>query len=204
MNGKIYVIKNKETGKLYIGQTIQDVDKRFKQHLRLCKTNKYQYIYKAISKYGSSAFSYEVLEQGITDYDTLNEREEYYINKFNTIVPNGYNLCPGGNKWRRKPKLDEQQQLTVCRLYEQGKSTRLIANKFNITYTSILNILHKNGVEMRDKTCNLPDRTSVLTKEVMQECYIIKRMRMKDIASLYNVDVSAVNRAKRKYGMKRI
>lgn len=48
MNGSIYMIYNDINDKKYIGQTTSNVEDRFKQHLRLCKSNACQIIYKAI------------------------------------------------------------------------------------------------------------------------------------------------------------
>ena len=39
MNGSIYMIYNDINDKKYIGQTTRNVEDRFKQHLRLCKSN---------------------------------------------------------------------------------------------------------------------------------------------------------------------
>src|SRR5699024_11954771 len=61
MNGSIYLIKNEVNNKMYIGQTIQPVEKRFKQHLKLLKTNEKQAISKAIKSIGKDKFSYEIL-----------------------------------------------------------------------------------------------------------------------------------------------
>ena len=43
--GYIYIIKNYKNNKVYIGQTTQDVEKRFNQHLKCSKSNKNQLIY---------------------------------------------------------------------------------------------------------------------------------------------------------------
>ena len=83
---KIYIITNTVNDKVYIGQTTNDITTRFKQH---CNT-KYTKLGKAISNIGKSKFSISVLEDNILDLDSLAEREQYYINKYNSIN-NGYN-----------------------------------------------------------------------------------------------------------------
>jgi group I intron endonuclease len=45
-------------------------------------------------KYGTDNFKVEILENVIDE--NLDERETYYINTFNTLVPNGYNIQVGG------------------------------------------------------------------------------------------------------------
>jgi hypothetical protein len=41
-------------------------------------------------EYGKENFSFEVIEEcALTE---LNDKEKYYINKYNTMTPNGYNM----------------------------------------------------------------------------------------------------------------
>lgn len=58
MNGKIYVIENSVNNKLYVGQTTQLVEDRFKQHLKSSNSNSNnkQLIHKAICKHGKENF----------------------------------------------------------------------------------------------------------------------------------------------------
>ena len=204
MNGSIYLIKNSKNNKVYIGQTIQDVEKRFKQHLKLLKTNKNQAISNAIKSIGKENFSYETLITGITTYEELNELEELYIQKYNSIVPNGYNLCPGGQKWRRTPEFTKEQEIEVVEKYQSGMSARKVAELYGVSHHTVLDVLKGEGIKSRPKTVKLPDRTSKLTKEIMEDLYVNKGMRMKDIAELLNVNVRTVNRAKNRYNLERI
>ena len=80
----IYKITNKLTGKSYIGQSI-DCTRRFEQH---CKGNT-QLIDQIIQIDGIENFTYEILE--LVDKEHLSEREDYYIAKYNTMYPSGYN-----------------------------------------------------------------------------------------------------------------
>lgn len=204
MNGSIYIIKNSKNSKVYIGQTIQDVKQRFKQHLKLQNSNKNQVIYKAIQSIGKENFSYEILKTGIETYKELNELEEYYINKYNSIVPNGYNLCPGGQKWRRKPEFTKEQEIGIVQKYQDGMTSRELADAYNVSKRCILDTLKRNDCQVRNKAHKLPDRTSKITKELMEDLYLNKNMKMKDIAQLLNVDVRTVNRAKNRYNLERI
>jgi len=205
MNGKIYVIKNKLNNKVYVGQTIQDVEKRFKQHLKLSIGNKNQIIYKAISSIGKENFYYETLEENIVSYEELNKLEEKYILLYNSITPNGYNLCPGGQKWRRKPKIDESEYDNIIRDYvENEMSLRLLAKKYNVSHSTIIDVLDKNNIQRRKRNNKLPDRTSKVTREIMEDLYINKKMMIKDIAELLNISVRNVSRAKNRYNIKRV
>ena len=92
----IYKITNKINGKIYIGQTRQTLKARMKAHFSSNMNNNNTYIKRAINKYGKDNFliielcSYNSLEQ-------LNDAEEYFIEFYNCLAPNGYNLHGGGN-----------------------------------------------------------------------------------------------------------
>ena len=98
----IYILKNKITGKVYIGQSI-DIEARYKQHLKSYNNRNlalYSYpLYVAMRKYGVGAFEFKVLEE--CSQQELNEKEIYYIKKYNSCVhfknSNGYNLTIGDN-----------------------------------------------------------------------------------------------------------
>lgn len=88
----IYKMTNKKNGKVYIGQTCRSLDERIREHAR----HRFIAIDKAIQKYGIEMFNVEVIDEAKT-IDELNEKEIYWIKQFNCIVPNGYNMCNGGD-----------------------------------------------------------------------------------------------------------
>ena len=89
--GVIYKITNLLNGKAYVGQTIQNLNKRLSRH----RNDDRPGISQAIKKYGWENFSVEVLEE-CENREQLNEREIFWIAKLNTKTPNGYNLTIGG------------------------------------------------------------------------------------------------------------
>lgn len=95
--GYIYKITNKITSQNYIGQTIQDLNERWRQH-RSSKSN-CRYLKSAFTKYGIENFDFKLICIGFDS--NLNDLEIYYINKYNSISPNGYNLRLGGNSGGR-------------------------------------------------------------------------------------------------------
>lgn len=82
----IYKIENLINHKVYIGQSIH-IERRWKEH---CYPSKNTVIAKAIKKYGKENFSFQVLEE--CSEQELNEKEQFYIKKFNSVIPNGYNI----------------------------------------------------------------------------------------------------------------
>lgn len=94
--GCIYKITNTINGKLYIGYTTRLIKERMRRH----KTDDYKtgtLLGRAINKYGWENFVYEVILEE-EDKEKLLELEQYYIKKFNSLKPNGYNMTIGGEK----------------------------------------------------------------------------------------------------------
>jgi group I intron endonuclease len=92
----IYKITNNINQKVYIGQTTVTLKKRWQRHNYECtKKRNAMAITSAIIKYGKINFTIEEIDSCST-IDELNEKETYYIEKFNSISPNGYNIEKGG------------------------------------------------------------------------------------------------------------
>lgn len=88
----IYVHINKINGKMYIGQTSQDVKIRWNYGNGYIDSPKF---YSAIKKYGWNNFKHIILIDNLT-LDEANIYEEAFIKEYNTIR-NGYNIKYGGN-----------------------------------------------------------------------------------------------------------
>lgn len=89
----IYKIENLNNGKVYIGQSIHP-HRRLVEHMYMARHHLDDLpIHLAIAKYKEEAFSFTIIEEGVENY---NEREAYWINYYNSQVPNGYNILPGG------------------------------------------------------------------------------------------------------------
>lgn len=82
----IYKIENLVNHKNYVGQSIH-IERRWIEH---CIPSSNSLISKAIHKYGKENFSFQILEE--CTIEELDEKEMYYINKYNTLTPNGYNI----------------------------------------------------------------------------------------------------------------
>ena len=90
----IYKITNRDSGKCYIGQSV-NVFKRWKEHSNLAVKKK-SAIQHAFELYGIDKFSFEVLEE--CDREMMNDREVHWIAYFDSVSPNGYNLTSGGGQ----------------------------------------------------------------------------------------------------------
>ena len=80
--------------KKYIGQTINTCNKRWANGKGYISCPKF---YNAILKYGWENFSHIILECGL-ESEQLDNREKYWIQYYNTIGDNGYNVDKGGSK----------------------------------------------------------------------------------------------------------
>lgn len=92
----IYKITRKDTGQCYIGLS-EDIEKRWYDHIHRPNL-KHSYIDRAIRKYGTDKFDLEIVEELPNDRLLLMEREEYWVNKYNTYQDDfHFNLTPGGD-----------------------------------------------------------------------------------------------------------
>lgn len=147
MKGIIYKITNKVNNMSYIGQTRYTVEFRWNQHQHKQDNC---YFHNAIKKYGADNFTVEVLEE--CDLELLNEREIYYIAKYNTFEK-GYNLTIGGDG-KRKITTDSQYD-EIKELYLSGFSTNKIATLFKVDKSTIVKILKIQGVKLRSNKLNI-------------------------------------------------
>ena len=158
MKGYIYKITNKVNGKSYIGQTRYTIEFRWRQHLHK-KDN--TYFHNAIRKYGADNFIVEKLEE--CNIEDLNEREIYYIAKYNTFK-DGYNLTIGGDG-NRTLLLDDKYE-EISSLYLSGFSSNKIATLYKVDKASIVKILKQLGIKIRNNSLNINKQE---LKELIQD-----------------------------------
>ena len=92
-NWVVYAHKNKINKKIYIGITGQKPERRWRNGQGY-KTS--TYFYNAIQKYGWNNFEHIILQFNLTQQEA-EEKEKYYIQKYNTLNDTyGYNIKKGG------------------------------------------------------------------------------------------------------------
>lgn len=87
MNAHIYMVTNKLNGKQYVGQSI--VERNKVGHGQLIKLS--------YDKYGKDNFTYNPICKNITNRNTLNYLERFWIKVTDSCYPNGYNIEEGGS-----------------------------------------------------------------------------------------------------------
>lgn len=110
MNGIIYKYTNLINNKVYIGQTDRPAQRKA-EHIYSSK-NRYKNsaFHSAIKKYGIENFSYEVIENIVSDsneylINKLNEREKFWIKEYKSQDREfGYNITEGGDKRGKRCK----------------------------------------------------------------------------------------------------
>ena len=211
MKKSIYKIVNNINGKIYIGQS-KDPDYRFKQH---CvnrgklggNPSSVSLINQAIIKYGKENFSFSILEKDISNY---NERECYWINYFNCLFPNGYNLTLGGEEPpifcgeknnRATHSLDEIRQIQQL-LMNSDLTFKQIADQFHYSNHSTIGFINE-GIIWKDETLSYPLRPWKKSEKLssdkiqqIQQDLLNTKITQKDLAVKYNVKrniITAIN-----------
>lgn len=121
--GCIYKITNIINNKIYIGQTIRSLNRRFTRHKSDAKrdTSCSNYFYRALRKHGSENFTIELIVEGDFNTILLNELEIHYIRLFNSNnYKIGYNSNEGG-KGSRGYKMTDERKKQVSERFKGNK-----------------------------------------------------------------------------------
>lgn len=184
----IYKITNKHNGKSYIGQSIH-CGKRLDEHF-----SGEQFIDKVIQLEGVNSFTFDILREAAKD--ELSYWEDYYIMKYNSIFPNGYNQrwnCNAATRDAIRIRLEQEQAAQAMQekdteVIEQAPSLNEFFEELNrqvlYTYYALLfNAIHVeseyywNKIKWNDskvaKICGLSRSTWRKYKEMFEKYDII-------------------------------
>ncbi len=165
--GYIYIIRNTLNKKVYIGQTIQTVESRFKQHIMLANRGRATAkIYIAMRKLGVENFYVEQLVE--CEDSELNKYEQYYVEQYDSLN-NGYNSVYPCSSTGKRPVHDYEDK--VADMYTSGYSFAKIAKECNISTHHVNDIvlaheLKREYINMGSQGNNTPAKSLVMyTKE---------------------------------------
>jgi len=200
--GSIYKVTNIINQKVYIGQTTKTIKNRWKHHLSQLYDD--TYFHRAILKYGVENFIIESIEDNIPD-DLLNEKESYYITKYNSYKSQfGYNCTRGGEyhfidinkKISDESYIDILDDLKFSKLSQQE-----IADKYNISFSTVSDInTGRNRREnligvikypIRKPQYNYVDET---TFNIIVEMLSLKMFSYKEISNYTDISISIISR----------
>lgn len=119
----IYKFTHIETGRVYVGQTTQDPNRRRLEHISDSRyTTKEYHFHNALRKYGIDAFTFEVIATA-DSLEELNSLEIQFIDQFDSIA-NGFNIREGGGNKKHNPesikRMKEAQKAAHARRRESG------------------------------------------------------------------------------------
>lgn len=174
----IYKITNLINGKSYIGQSV-NIQKRFNAHKSAAfnpNNKNYDFpLYRAIRKYGIENFKFEVLEE--CNESDLNDREIWYISKYQTLNKNGYNQVDGGDQVSHYTKLsDDIISSIILRLKTSLDNSDKIGDDFGVTGRMIRGINSGEFCHRESETYPIRPILSKLTSnnENKNNSYIVK------------------------------
>lgn len=129
MKGCIYQATS-PSGKSYIGQTIDTIENRWRDHVYDAITpykDQCKLLNRAIRKYGIKSFDLKCLE--VCDRNKLDEREMHYIAFHDTMKPNGYNLKYGGSSTKHTEETKRKISETLKKRFSDPDRKIMTQNK---------------------------------------------------------------------------
>ena len=138
----IYQIVNDVNGKIYVGKTEFSIAKRFQEHCKdaFRERNEKRPLYNAMRKYGTEAFSIELIEE--CDDAFAADREAYWIGVYNAYST-GYNATLGGDG-----KFLYNHEAIAKRLKEHPYSADVSA-EFGCCADIIREIANQNNIQLQ-------------------------------------------------------
>ena len=204
----IYKITNLITKQSYIGQS-NNIERRWKEHCRPSKVNK-SLISNAISSFGKENFSFQILQE--CKIEELDFYEEFYIKKYNTMTPNGYNIesSINGNSRNYTGYSEEMVSNIISDIKNSSLSLTEIANKYSVNKSTVTRInkgdVHRREGEIyplreRIKKEKTKKQTKCPDKDTLKE--LIRNKTFCDIGREYGVSDNAVRKWCDKYSLPR-
>lgn len=97
-DGIVYVVTHGNSGKQYVGITVQSLERRWEYHLDQARAghikNK-RSLHAAIREFGAHEFAIKQIDTG-SSKGSLESKERKWIKKLGTLAPEGFNISTGG------------------------------------------------------------------------------------------------------------
>jgi group I intron endonuclease len=125
--------------KVYIGQTIKTLNERKKGHMYASHKKSHYKFHRALRKYKSENFKWEIIDTA-NNYEDLNKKEEYYIKYYNS-VDSGYNTFYTVSD-RSFMQLDEYRKHKTKLRDNEASIIKYLYNKEKLTITEIMRLMN--------------------------------------------------------------
>lgn len=127
MSCGIYIIRNKITSYLYIGQAT-DIGKRWQDHIRLLEkgTHHSEKLQEEWLLYGPCGYTFEVVE--LCPKQKLSEKEKYWMELNLSNLYNTQHYISYYQQTYQKPPTQDAKLLEITRLIKEGYNDTQIAN----------------------------------------------------------------------------
>ena len=153
--GVIYKVENIITHQVYIGQTTNPrgfkgryrfkgngVERMYKYYQHFKTRNNYynEHLFRSIGKYGFNSFEVDEIHDTASSKEELNEKEKYYIEKYDSFE-HGYNNTYGGDSFPKGKNCKNSK--SVCQISLDGEllkiwdSAQQASNVLGIPFSNI-------------------------------------------------------------------
>jgi len=164
---QIYCLINTLNKKRYIGLTVYRLKKRLSSHFTAASSHK-RGIAGAIAKYGKENWHIFLIDDSAKTFDELCKQEIFYIKKFGSKAPNGYNLTDGGEGtlgW--KPTKEQCEENSIRHKKYWKEHPEIIAKMVQTRKKTLENnpsIRKRISLSVKKAYENNPDRAKKLAK----------------------------------------
>lgn len=141
----IYQIQNKLNNKIYVGKTLDSIEKRWSEHCQDYKKPRCEKrpLYEAMNKYGVENFEISMLEE--TTVDAINDKEIYWIELLGSFK-NGYNATQGGDGTHYA------DYDLIFSLFQNGKTNLEIQRITGYDGSTVTRALNLKGISEKERS----------------------------------------------------
>lgn len=211
--GYIYKILNKINGKVYIGQSCNDFNKRYSGGAWWKYTHN-EHLKRSVDKYGVENFELTRCFDIAFSKQELDIKEDMYIKMYNSTDRSyGYNKRDGGNgklSGESSKKISvkmlgydiEEYSSEIVNYYtNENMAIRDISKIYNVNDAVIRRVLCNNNVKIKTSHEQAFGYNILDIKNDIINLYVNKKMSLSQISKIYNISHSTISNNLKKWGV---